>query len=133
MLKITSFVYCSAIEQTPAGPALKGILQYLAPKMFPTEYSFSISFGVYDLGKMENLKVRYVFKDPNGEIVNDTKQFDIPISEDMQKHNHIGIQLNLDLKNVVLREQGEYFSEVYINENIAGKYPIDVILQEKKE
>lgn len=133
MLKITSFVYCSAIEQAPNGPALRGILQFLAPKMLPTEYSFSVSFGVFDLGNMENLKVRYIFKDPDGEIINDTNHVDIPLSKDMQQHNHIGMQLNLDLKNVVLSKQGEYCSEVYINEKLAGKYPIDVILQEKKE
>lgn len=133
MLKITSFVYCTAIEQAPNGPALRGILQFLAPKMLPTEYSFSISFGVFDLGKMENLKVRYIFKDPDGEIVNDTNEIDIPLAEDMQKHNHIGMQLNLDLKNLVLSKQGEYYSEVYINENLAGKYPIDVFIKEKKE
>lgn len=133
MLKITSFVYCTAIEQAPNGPALRGVLQFLAPKMLPTEYSFSISFGVYDLGKMEKLKIRYVFKDPDGEIVNDTNDVDIPLTEDMQQQNHVGMQLNLDLKNIVLSKQGEYYSEVYINEKLSGSYPIDVFLQEKKE
>lgn len=133
MLKITFFVYCTAIEQAPNGPALRGILQFLAPKMLPTEYSFSISFGVYDLQGMETLKVRYVFKDPDGNIVNDTNDVDIPLTKDMQQQNHVGMQLNLDIKNIVLSKQGKYCSEVYINEKPSGSYPIDVFLQEKKE
>lgn len=133
MLKVTSFVYCGSIEQSPTGPTLRGILQFLVPKILPTEYSFSVSFGIYDLGKMESLKIRYVFKNPDGEIVKDTDQIDIPISEDMQKNSHLGMQFNLDLKNLMLEKVGEYYSEVYVNGKLTGTYPIDVALDEKKE
>lgn len=133
MIKIVSFVYCNGIEPAPEGPAIRGVLQFLAPKMFPTEYTFSVSMGLFDVAGEETLNIRYVFKNSQNKILHDTGEVQLPVREDFKEKKHLGVQLNLDLKNVVLEEEGEYSSEVYINGKLGGTYPISVVLSEKNE
>ena len=128
-IKVTSFIYHSHNHPLSNGnTAIVDVLQFLSPKMFPTEFSFNVSFGLYDLFGHETIEVRYVFRDPNNEIVNDTNNIMVNIQQpEAGSANHVGAQMALELRNVILKMPGIYTSEVYVNNELLGSYPIDVV------
>lgn len=128
-IKVTSFIYHAHSQPLANGnTAIVDVLQFLSPKMFPTEFSFNVSFGLYDLFGQESIEVRYVFRDPNNEIVNDTHNITVNIQQpDADFANHVGAQMGVELRNIILKVPGVYTSEVYVNDELLGLYPIDVV------
>lgn len=131
MIDITSFVYCNGIEMGDKAPKLVAPLQFLAPISLPTQYSFSVSFGMFDLFGCKAVTMRYQFVDPQGNVVHDTDTVEIPVAEFPNKGKHIGLQANFDLKNILLTVVGEYRSIVYINGERRGEFPISVFIKEQ--
>ena len=132
---ISSFIYCDNIqpEITPQGPTTQIIrpLQVLRPIALPSNYSFAIACNImgFDVSK-ENV-LRICFFSPNNELIHDTGDVKFNASEEAQREN-IGkgvstIQFNLDIRNLVLREEGVHTTKVYMNDYELGEYKIAVI------
>lgn len=54
MAKIVSFTYCDNVANDMNGnPIITRPLQMITPMAIPSNFTFSISFGVYDIDKIE--------------------------------------------------------------------------------
>lgn len=129
---ISTFMYCENTqnENTPEGNKLHiiGPMHIITPMFIPSMFSFCVTFGILDLCLNEQHILRYVFKSPNGEIVVDTKDIHLPIQElkeDLPKEMN-GILLNMDFRNIALKIEGKYNSEIFVDEHSLGVFPIGV-------
>ena len=129
-MKIVSFTYCESVSKNEVGGQLVicGPLLTLTPVNLPSTYSFVVSFGVYDINKGDDNRIKIEFKDCHDKIIsmNETNQFDLP-KEMKNSMQPVGIQVNVEFRNVVLKEEGTYTTTITINGKCIGTYPIDVI------
>ena len=52
-MKIVSFTYCEDVQNDSNGRAIIiAPMQLMTPKFLPTDYSFNVSFGIFDVKKM---------------------------------------------------------------------------------
>lgn len=127
-MKIVSFVYCEDVQNDQNG---KGVIiapmQLMTPKFLPTDYSFNISFGIFDVLK-EGFKLETKFLDPNGqEVANNIMQVPhLPIDKIEKPNLPVGLQVNIGFRNIPLLISGEYKTVIYLNEIKSGEYPIEV-------
>lgn len=128
-MKIVSFVYCMKVENDEQGnPVIIKPIQMLTPQFLPTEYTFTVSFGLFDINPNEKNMFEISFTDSeNHEIVKN--KFTLPkiSSKDIDMHKPLGLQINMEFKNVELLIEGEYKSTVKVNEDMLGVYPINVM------
>lgn len=134
---ITSFIYCDSIqtEVTPQGakPQIINPLQVLAPIAIPGNYSFCIACNVSGFDEHKENEVQLIFVSPKGKTIYDTGKINFQIPEEQVSKNKPGtVQFNLDLRNVVLEEQGICTTKVIMNGNTIGEYKIAVVLGELK-
>ena len=128
-MKIVSFTYCNdVINDNIGNPLIAGPLQMLMPINIPANYSFSVSFGVYDLGKTGDNKFRVEFIDSDENIIADN-DLTIPDFPDKVKvsNNPLGIQINIGFRNIILNKEGTYKTLIYHNGNKVGEYAIEVV------
>ena len=138
MAHISTFVYCEGIqvEETNQGNKTHIInpQQIFTPAFIPSLYSFSISFGVIGVKYKENQVMVYKFINTNtnealidsGDININSKKTDLP--EELN-----GFMMNIDFKNIVFKNEGYYESEIYLNNEKIGSYPIFVKGKESNE
>lgn len=127
-MKLVSFVYCDEVKAEDNG--INSILNPLLmfnPIATPSNYSFTISFGVYDLEKeIENI-LNISFVDPNKNVISE-QNMNLPVlpRELIEARKPIGIQFNVGFRNVVLSCEGEYRTIIKINDTVLGEFPIYV-------
>ena len=134
MAKVTSFVYClnasRMITADGKGEMInaEGVLSTITPEYVPGSFSFSIIFSIIDFDIKENNKIRIVFSDAeNKEIVNSNDiSLPIQIVEDQIDipEKYKGINLSMDMRNVVLEKDGVYKTTIYFNGESIGSYEI---------
>lgn len=133
---ISSFIYCDTIqtEMTPQGPQHQIVkpLQALMPIAIPGNFSFAISCNIAGFDTSKENCVKIVFLDPNNTILYDTGEvkFQIPV-EQIKANGIASMQFNIDIRNLVFREEGIYLTKVIFNDNELGEYKIQVIVGEK--
>lgn len=138
---ISTFVYAedSNAELTPQGQKLHIInpQQIFLPMFVPGMFSFAVAFGILEVNTQESHRIRYVFYSPvegelplidTGEVVLPIVTEDNGVPIDMQ-----GIMLNLNFRNVPFRLEGAYKSEIYLDGNLLGIFPIKVRGKERNE
>lgn len=132
---ISSFTYCDTIqtEMTPQGPQNQIVkpLQALAPVALPSNYSFAIACSVAGFDALKENCVRFVFSDPNNNILYDTNEvkFQLP-AEQVKASGIASMQFNIDIRNLILRQTGIYSTKIIFNGNQLGDYKIQVIVGE---
>ena len=127
-MKIVSFTYCEDIQNDPQGKTrIIGPLQMLITKYIPTDYSFNISFGIFNVPK-EGFLINTEFYNPKGEEISNNV-LEVPRFLD-EKINYLdlplGIQVNIGFRNIPFEIQGEYKTIIKINGKECGTYPIEV-------
>ncbi|EGT0681288.1 MULTISPECIES: DUF6941 family protein [Clostridium] len=131
MAKITTFLYCESTQPGPNGAVtLNGPMQIMTPKYIPSAFSFSIFIGIIDLDVTEPHNIQFIFrnKDNNYEVIN-TGKLNLQTPENGYKvlpKELRGIMANLDFRNAELKNEGEYITEVILDNNLIGEYPIYV-------
>ncbi|NBI83922.1 hypothetical protein D3Z48_18000 [Clostridiaceae bacterium] len=130
MIHVVSFVYCDAVEQPGNITKLVTPLQFLNPISFPTQYSFSVSFGLFDLTEYTELPLRYDFLNAQGNVVYSSGDITINLLEFKNNMSHLGLQLNFEIKNAFLEAPGEYKSVLYIQNKEHGTFPIIAVSKE---
>ncbi len=133
-MKIVSFTYCEDVQNDSQGRALIiGPMQLMAPKFMPTDYSFNISFGIFDVPK-EGFLINTEFLDPNGsKISENTLQVPtLPVDKINLPNLPFGIQVNIGFRNVPLLIPGEYNTVIKLNGKECGKYPIEVCHEQEQ-
>lgn len=132
---ISSFTYCDTIqtELTPEGQQQKIVnpLQALMPVAIPGNFSFGIACSVagFDTNK-ENI-IEILFLDPNNKALYDTGEVKFQLPPDQIKVSGVaGMQFNIDIRNLIFREEGLYSTKVMFNHKELGEYKIQVIVGE---
>lgn len=134
---ISSFTYCDAIqtEITQKGPQhqIMNPLQALTPIAIPGNFSFSIACNIAGFDTAKENTVRIEFLDPNNNLLYDTGdvKFQLP-PEQIKVGGIASMQFNIDIRNLVFREEGLYLTRVMFNNNVLGEYKIQVIAGEKE-
>ena len=135
---ISSFTYCDSIQTdfTPQGPRHQIVspLQVLSPIALPSNYSFAIACGIagFDVTKENSAKIQFV--SPTGQIINDTGDINFQFPPEQTNPGKPSVmQINLDMRNVALREIGIHSTKIFINDIEIGEYKIPVIVGENYE
>lgn len=129
--KITTFVYClgtSSMEGNNSPMNAMGILQILTPEYIPSTFSFSIIIGIKGMEISFDHKLDIIFKSKQENLV---EAKDIVISAEQLKDSdpglpeeQRGVMLGLDMRNVVFKEEGNYFTEVILDGKKLGEFDI---------
>ena len=134
MPTVSTFIYCESTNK-PSQPNEKLIVNnpysIIRPPYLPTVFSFSIVMHILDLDfDKESHSMKLIFKKKDSEsVIIDTNNIHLPAKpKELQSINlpkeAQGININMEFLNVDLKESGFYVTEVYIDEEKIGSYPI---------
>lgn len=118
-------IFAEDLEQQQNGISnrLSVINPVLAARVpfLPTTYSFSLVIIVsgYDFSKKGTIKI--TLESPEGEELFNTNEQQVPGMSDTDNLN-----LNLDLKNIILRSDGDYVAKLEYNGNIVATQKLRV-------
>ena len=123
MVRITTFTLCDSVN-TQHGPQGQQTTQLVEPRIvlrpmfIPGNYSFGISIGVQGVNLHQQNRVSFQIFAPNGDIVQNSGTTDIPAfgQKDTLPPEFQGLVLNLDIRNLIVKEEGIYKLILYINE-----------------
>lgn len=135
MAKITVFMLCDSINNIPIPSG--GVLQQLVspqlvlrPQFVPGTFSFGIAVGIQGVNLHIINRVRFTISDSHGEIVQDSGISEFPpIPEDVPETmpgEHQGFLMNMDIRNLVVHENGEYIFSIYINDELIGTQSVPI-------
>lgn len=135
MARITTFMLCDSIctSPVPSGGVLHQLVSpqmVLRPEFVPGNFSFGIAVGVQGVDLRIANQVRFTISSPSGELVQDSGVSEFPpvptqIPESMPKE-YQGFLMNTDIRNLPVRENGEYIFAVYINDELIGEQSIPI-------
>ena len=121
MAKVTMFMLCDSVNNLP-GP--QGVIPHLVapqlvlrPMFIPGNFSFGISIGVQGLNLKVPTKLGFTITDPNGVVLQKAEDAEIPAVEqvDTLPPEQQGLMLNLDIRNLVVQEEGVYKFTLRVN------------------
>lgn len=130
---ISTFMYCEKAEVNPQDGKLNITNPFLAltPAFIPGQFSFAVAFSIVgmDLTRENQFQIKFFKSDAPDRTIIDAGPLVIPAGLQDQVSRvlpveHKGIMINLDFRNIILREVGMYTSEVYLNGDKMGEYPI---------
>lgn len=132
MAYISTFTYCDTIqtELTPQGPRhqIMNPLQALAPISIPGNFSFSIACNIVGFDSSLEHCMKLVFLTPEGTELYNSGDVKFQMPPEQVKANALnGIQFNVDIRNLVLRDVGLYSTKVFFDEDELGEYKIQVL------
>ena len=121
MAKVTMFMLCDSVNNVP-GP--QGAISHLVspqlvlrPVFIPGNFSFGISIGVQDLDIKKPIKLGFTIAAPDGKVLQRGDDAEIPPMnlEDTLPPEQQGLMLNLDIRNLVIHEEGVYKFTLRVN------------------
>lgn len=134
MPNISTFMYCSETNTSGSNLQISNPLQVINTLFMPSTFSFAIVFGINNMDLSErNYTLQVKFYGPKGseKVLLDTGRINLdkqaqagPTPLPIEAR---GMMINLDFRNVVFQEEGTHMSEVYLDEELLGQYPIYVI------
>lgn len=139
-IKVNSFVYCLSFfpQKKPDGKeslVLDGIISSINPEYVPGMFSFAMIVGLIgiDFSRRQKLNVKFLNATTRKSIL------DLPnieLSENMFMNNGLnfevlsvdkaGVNMNIDARNIVFHEEGWHVTEIEIDNQLIGEYPIYV-------
>lgn len=133
MPRITSFVVCDSIAPFPTSPE-KNIPSLVAPQIalrpqfIPGNFSFGLAVGISGLDLHVENKVRFTVASPEGNIIHDTGETTlkpIPV-QDTLPAQYQGFMMTMDIRNLVIKTEGEYKFAVYVGGKSVGENIIPI-------
>jgi len=137
MPKLSTFMYCEEVvknEQNNNQIMLRAPLTVFRPAFVPGMFSFSLVLGISGIDPTsKEYKLQLKFFNPTlSDPIVDTGV--IPIVHDPNQpkptndlpEEFQGILVNLDFRNVVLKHEGEYFTEVILDGELLNRVPVYV-------
>ena len=125
---------CDSINTVPVPEG--GILQQLIspqailrPQFIPGNFSFGIAVGIQGVDLQITNRIRFTITDPNGEVVQDSSTEVSPMPENIKEtmpKEYQGFLMNTDIRNLVIRESGEYLFSIFINNELVGTQSVPV-------
>lgn len=133
MPTISSFILCDSImniQSPPNGniPQLISPQAVLRPPFIPGTFSFGIAMCIIGLKAQQQNVFMFQIHSPSGEIIQDSGEIDfgeLPFDDSMpEKYN--GFVISSDIRNLVIRTEGEYTIELFINKDSIGTCVIPI-------
>ena len=124
-MKLASFVICEKTEISNDNKTrIINPLQMIVLNNFPNNYTFSVSFGLFDTPKT-NFKLFI-------EILKGEKSFGVVEGEvapgiELLKNAKYGIQINLDFNNFSFEEAGTYVFRISDENGVIGDFGMEVV------
>lgn len=133
MAYVSSFVYAEQIrrQRTKEGDMRNEIinpLQRLRLISVPSNFSFILSCVIsdFEVGKEHTIKIDFL--DPHDKIIATIADLKVPANLSPEKIEKInGIQLDIDVRNFIFREEGNYLTKIYFDDIMIGENKIPVI------
>ena len=140
MAKVSMFVYAegSQMNVNPQGQQQMLIVNpqvVFTPMFVPSQFSFSIHVGITGIDLDSEHIVKLIFWDPSDKttpLVDTKNDARIPIQTDRSKKipaDQRALMLNMDFKNVIMATNGTYTTDVYLDDDKLGSFPIYVMGQ----
>ena len=133
MARVSSFVVCNSINSfsSPENGMISNIISpqiVLRPQFIPSDYSFGIAIGVIDIDLKQSNSMRFVIKDPDGEIINESGASELPADnrENTLPKEYQGYMICIDIRNLSVKKEGEYEFVFYINGKEIGTKEIPI-------
>lgn len=123
-MKISSVVCCESIAQDLGNKTvITAPIQVFKLINIPSMYSFSVSVGLVDVDKHGKDLFSMSILDPNGVIVNKIESMNLPIPPDeiLNSESSYGLNINLDIRNLIFNQVGTYTLLVYEGDNIISE------------
>ena len=107
-MRINNIVFCENTQQAtlPDGKSITVLMNptpELNPPYIPGLFSFSVSFGISEIGESSQLTASVKLFDPQNELVTF-----IEISENNIPAGYKNLTINCDMRNVKVLEEGIY-------------------------
>jgi len=141
MPKISTFMYAEgSFNETDASGQQKlhvvSPMHILSPIFVPGTMSFSVIFGILGVDNERAHKLKFIFRNPKiNENLVELKEIHLPVNNDTGINSlpkdMRGVMVNFSFQNVIFRNDGEYYSEIFMNEESLGTFPILVQGREK--
>lgn len=136
MAKLVSFVVCSAINNIPVTNTeqlthLVAPQIALRPQFIPGTFSFGVAVGIADIDLQEENTMRFTVASPDGNVIQDSGETPLPKSpvHDTMPKEYQGFMLNIDIRNLVVQDEGKYTFNFYINGDSIGEYGLPIYKQ----
>lgn len=135
MARLTNFIYCLNAERIAApdgsGESMnaRGVLPVITPEFVPGTFSFSIIFSIQgiDIGNSNTMQILFLKED---KALVDSGVITIPpmtnLKEDGLPMEYKGLNMSMDLRNVVFEKEGVYTTKIILNKEEIGDNPIYV-------
>ena len=133
MAYVSSFVYAEQMRRQPnkKGDMQNEIinpLQRLKLISVPSHFSFVLSCVIsdFEVGKEHTIKIDFL--DTHDRIMATVADVKVPANlspEEIEQFN--GIQLDVDIRNFIFMEEGNYLTKIYFDDIMIGEYKIPVI------
>lgn len=130
---ITGFMTSEAIEDRLTTDKTRGVLHIVNPlnninlPFLPATYSFFVSFSLLGMDPEKDFSLEVELIAPNELSVFKSGKLALQKNESfnskLPKESN-GFMCNLELRNVVIREQGKHMCNIYIDEKKIGSFPI---------
>ena len=130
--RVSTFIYClgtTNMEGKDSPINAMGVLPILSPEFIPSTFSFSIVVGITGIDDSCSHSIDIIFKDSNGDRLVEAVGVPIP-AEQLQADDttlpkeYRGLMLGLDLRNVIIRHEGVYYTEVSFDGKKLGEFDI---------
>lgn len=139
--RITTFIYCMGttnMEGKNAPINAMGVLSILTPEYIPSMFSFSIIMGIRGIDDTCNHSLDIIFKDPLKHPLVEAKN--VLISSEQLRTGDLtlpdefkGLVLGMDLRNVILKQEGVYWTEVKLDGKLMGDFDIYVKAKQRTD
>lgn len=129
MLKISMFMLCDSIAPGTPIPQLIGPQAVLRPSFIPGNFSFGLAAAVTGINVLQPHTFSFSISNPQKKIVQHSPSQQLPIELNIEKNplpeKYQGIMVAMDIRNLLIEEEGEYIFTIYIDdENASYSFPI---------
>ena len=135
MAKLAAFMLCDSINTIPipAGGVLQQLISpqiALRPQFVPGNFSFGVTVGVQGVDLHITNRIRFTISDSHGKVIQDSGTSESPpIPEDVPEtmpKEYQGFLMNMDIRNLVINENGEYLFSIYVNDELIGTQSVPI-------
>ena len=132
MAKVTMFMLCDTVNNVPG---VQGVVPHLVspqvvlrPMFIPGNFSFGVSIGVQEVDLKKNTKLQFWVIAPSGKIIQESQITEIPAvgQEDTIPAEQQGFVMNLDIRNLVIDEEGKHIFKLKVNEQVVEEQIIPI-------
>ena len=139
MENLTTFMLCDTIESKINGtsviPSIIAPQLVLRPLFVPSAISFAIVLGISNMNLTEQNKIIVKIKNPDDELIQEIVNDNLPPAPNDPNlpSNYAGCIMCVDIRNLVVKVEGAYPVEVYVNDNKIGDTVIPVFKRQSQE